>query len=607
MPTESTNTIFINIMNKILRLFAFVVGICIAVSSYAGHEITIGYCPNTLSDDADGIQNQQPGASLSFQAAILVPGSRLKSFKGQKIAKVRFACSEGLSSVFVWVRNDLNGYAIGKVTKVGVPQAGWNEVTLAQPVEITGEDLYFGYMGKVAYGGCILCDGEVNPNGTFFYDGSQWTDMSKYNYKPFCIQVIIETDSDLPLNDLAIEKCTFSNPYTKTGDNVTASININNYGEDAAKVGHLNYAIANGETHQVALDAQIAPEKVQTIDVDINTANITGRLPIRFWLDTDDINKDNDTISTYLNVYDESYPRKTLIEHFTTLKCVNCPTGLSALTMMTKGRKDYVWVAHHIGYQTDELTESASYALETFGITSAPLAMFDRRANDLSQGASSPSFGIAYGSGLTGNAAYSCEKLTPYFNQATATPAFVSVNIENHYDAATRKLTTTVSGERNEIFESFYDKANLTVEMVEDGVNTRASQTGSGDKVHDHVFREALTRVDGDEISWNGNNYSETYTFTIPESWNDKNVRVVAFVNKPIDNTADAEVLNANDLNINYTTGINNATTANAGAQVLSRKYFNLQGQRINTLPEQGAYLEQVETTQGVQTIKHVK
>lgn len=594
-------------MNKILRLFAFVVGICMVVSSYAQREITIGYCPNTLSDDADGIQNQQPGATLSFQAAILVPGSRLKSFKGQKISKMRFACSEGLSSVYVWTRKDLTGYAVGKVTKVGTPQVGWNEVTLAEPVEITGEDLYFGYMGKVSYGGCILCDGDINPNGTFFYDGSQWTDMSKYNYKPFCIQVIIETDSSLPLSDLAVEKCTFSHPYTKMGDNVTASININNYGEDTTVVKTLNYAIGDGETHTIKLDSIIAPEKVKTIDVDIATASLTeGRLPIRFWLDTDDLNKDNDTLSTYLNVYQEAYPRKTLIEHFTTLKCVNCPTGLTALKLMTAGRKDYVWVAHHIGYNTDELTQQSSYTLETFGVNSAPLAMFDRRVNGLSQSSSAPVFGIAYGSGATGNADFSCKKLTPFFDEATSTPAFVSVNIENHYDAATRKLTTTVSGERNAIFESFYDKANLTVELIEDGVNTRAAQTGSGDKVHDHVFREALTRVDGDEINWNGDTYSETYTITLPEGWNDKNVRVVAFVNKPIDNPADAEVLNANDLNINYTTGIHSVED-NAGVQVLSRKYFNLQGQRINALPEQGAYLEQVETTQGVQTLKHVK
>ena len=595
-------------MNKILRLFAFVVGICMVVSSYAQREITIGYCPNTLSDDADGIQNQQPGASLSFQAAILVPGSRLKTFKGQKISKMRFACSEGLSGVYVWARKDLNGYAIGKVTKVGVPQAGWNEVTLAEPIEITGEDLYFGYMGKVSYGGCILCDGDVNPNGTFFYDGASWADMSKYNYKPFCIQVIIDTDSDLPLADLAIEKCTFSHPYTKIGEGVTASININNYGEDANIVKSLNYTIANGATHTIPLDIAIAPEKVNTIDVDFDTDTLAeGHLPLRFWIDTDDLNKDNDTLSTYLNVYKDAYPRKTLIEHFTTLKCVNCPTGLKALTLLTEGRKDYVWVAHHIGYDTDELTQSASYTLETFGVNSAPLAMFDRRVYDISEGEKTPVFGIAYGSGLTGNPTQSRDILQPYFDQATSNPAFVSVNIENHYDAATRQLTTTVSGEHNDIFSAFYDKVNLTVELVEDGVNTRVSQTGSGDKVHDHVFREAITRVDGDEINWNGNNYSETYTFTLPDGWNDKNVRVVAFVNKPISNTADAEVLNANDLNINYTTGINNATTANAIAPVLSRKYFNLQGQRINVLPEQGAYLEQVETAQGVQTIKHVK
>ena len=73
---------------------------------------------------------------------------------------------------------------------------------------------------------------------------------------------------------------------------------------------------------------------------------------------------------------------------------------------------------------------------------------------------------------------------------------------------------------------------------------------------------------------WNGDNYSETYTVSIPEEYNAKNVRVVAFVSLPTTDTSHADVLNANELNINAveTTGINQVTTNDA--QVLNRTFY---------------------------------
>ena len=327
------------------------------------------------------------------------------------------------------------------------------------------------------------------------------------------------------------------------------------------------------------------------------------RSPLRAWISTDDIYKGNDSIDTNLLIYSTSFPHKVLVEHFTTLKCVNCPDGHKALSALLSGRKDYVWVAHHIGYQQDELTQSESYGLQPFGANSAPLAMFDRRALSSSKSASQPTMYISYSGGVQATLKY----IQPDFEKCASTPAFVSVNIENNYDPATRTLSTTVSGTRNAIFSEFYDQANLTVELVEDHVQTNASQTGSGEKVHNNVFRTALTRIDGDEINWNGDTYSETYTTTLPDSWKSNNVRVVAFVNLPFSSseTEHADVLNAAQLNINYATGINNVEAGEA--QVLNRACYNLQGQRISQPTTNGAYIERIVTPQGVRISKRIK
>jgi hypothetical protein len=129
----------------------------------------------------------------------------------------------------------------------------------------------------------------------------------------------------------------------------------------------------------------------------------------------------------------------------------------------------------------------------------------------------------------------------------------------------------------------------------------------SGEKVHNNVFRTALTRFDGDEINWNGDTYSETYTTTLPDSWKSNNVRVVAFVNLPFSSneTEHADVLNAAQLNINYATGINNVEAD--AAQVLDRACYNLQGQRISQPTTNGAYIERIVTPQGVRISKRIK
>ena len=76
-------------------------------------------------------------------------------------------------------------------------------------------------------------------------------------------------------------------------------------------------------------------------------------------MESNDNYKGNDSISSDLLIYKTSYPHKVLCEYFTTLACYNCPVGHDALTQIFKGKDNNVWMAHHIGYYTDELTQQA--------------------------------------------------------------------------------------------------------------------------------------------------------------------------------------------------------------------------------------------------------
>lgn len=592
-------------MKKLLRsLAATLCAFAFTMSSYAQHEIKFGYCNDSLSARAEVIGNTSSQSDLSFRAAICIPGARLQMLKGSTIKRMRFCTDGQLNKIYAWVRNDINGTALTSV-KVGTTQTGWNEVTFTKPVEITGNNLYVGFSGNVPYGMGIVCDGTRNSNGSYFYDGSQWIDLSTSangSYRPFCIQVFAEVDSDAPIEDVAIEKIEFENTYTKVGDKALATVSIGNYGETSVNVPRLFYTLGSNTTPiEVPTSGTVKANNSVSFDTEIATDGLEdGKNPIQFFIETNDNYKGNDTLSAEVLCYSTAYPHKVLVEHFTTLPCVNCPYGLATLNTLLNNRNDYVWIAHHIGYNTDELTEQASYTLEGFGVTQAPLAMFDRRVLPVSNSTSYPVIGIGYS-----NAANGAKTLKPSFDLCANTPAFVSVNIENQYDPTTRTLTTTVSGERNALFETFYDDTYLTVELMEDNVTTQKGQTGSGSTTHNHVFRKALSRTSGNLMEWDGDTYSKTFTTEIPSTWNDQKVSVVAFVNQAITNVTDAEVLNANSLNINHTTAVSNAT-AN-GAQVLSRTFYNVQGQRINAPLTQGAYIERIETTEGTKVVKKLR
>lgn len=589
-------------MNKLLRSLSLLLCACTALYTFAQHEVKFGYCNDELSPRYEYVANENP-QEFTFGCAILIPSSRLQMLKGQKITRMRFACTEGITSCNAWVKNQLNAMPIAKVYKVGTTVGGWNEVTFAEPIVITGDDLYIGYSGKVPYGGAIFFDGQVNPNGVFMLENGEWSDWSTDGCRPLCIQAFATIDSDVPLVDLGIEKVSFNTPYTQKGNDVQASVQVGNYGETAINAPKLFYSVNGAAPVAITTSGSIATNGSATYSFNVPTTALEeGKIPLRVWAETDDNYKGNDTLSTEMLVYTNSYPHKVLCEHFTTLECVNCPIGHDALKALFKNKYNYVWVGHHIGYLTDELTQQASYDLEKFGATQAPLAMFDRRVLNGSSSSTKPVIGINWGT-----VSASVNAISPSFEACATTPAFVSVNIKNSYNAETRELTTTVSGERNKLFPIFYDQSMLTVELVEDSVKTQAGQNNTNERIHSNVFRQAITRTLGDEMLWNGDNYSETYTVSIPEDYNPKNLRVVAFVSLPTTDTSHADVLNANELNINLdeTTGINTVTTD--GAQVLSRSFYNMQGQRINRPTVNGAYLERIETTQGVQTVKRIK
>lgn len=255
---------------------------------------------------------------------------------------------------------------------------------------------------------------------------------------------------------------------------------------------------------------------------------------------TDENPSDNE-LSFDVYVYENTVERKVLLEHFTTAQCIQCPPATQNLTTWMSTRPNVVWMAHHVGYYTDQFTIPESNQMLCFynagGTIYAPAIMLDR-TQILSTGTPGPVF-------------LPSSSNTPNLIDAQlATPSFVSLDIEGTLSENEQYINVTVSGE----FISDINLGNLklSVYIVEDGLT--GPQAGASNYIHNHVVRDALTAAIGDDIFTSttaGSTFSETYTYRLDDNWKPENCKVIAFVNNwdPV-NVNNRQVLNSEQVEI---------------------------------------------------------
>ncbi len=241
-------------------------------------------------------------------------------------------------------------------------------------------------------------------------------------------------------------------------------------------------------------------------------------------------------------IYENGTQRTVLFEQFTTGKCPNCPPAHEYLAEVIEPREDnVVWLAHHAGYYTDNLTVPENEELLVFynsNGTYAPAAMVDRT--------------YFPESGEPGPVMSAYVEETFLDNQISV-PSFVTVNISAiTYDTVTRALSVTVSGEVVSDI-SGYNSPRVSLYIKEDGI--KMSQSGaSANYIHNNAMRDALSDVwgDADVITSTtvGSTFSKTYNYTIPGTWKPKNLELVAFVTEYNTNVNQRSVLNATEVRL---------------------------------------------------------
>ena len=216
------------------------------------------------------------------------------------------------------------------------------------------------------------------------------------------------------------------------------------------------------------------------------------------------------------------FPRKFLLEHFTSANCNECPMGMKYIVeYLDKQTTPYIWVSHHAVYGTDEYTIPASNAIAKnyLGINTVPSVVFNRSEQD----------------GLLVIKAWYLD----YWNAdgrkvADDTLSEASVVIEHQFDMATRRLDVTVSGQvantnRKEYLLNILIKENGLVGKQEDAF---CSWKGAKWKeyMHPRVVRDFVTATFGDTVKVENQAYSYTKSYVIDEEWILENCCVVAYL-----------------------------------------------------------------------------
>ena len=211
------------------------------------------------------------------------------------------------------------------------------------------------------------------------------------------------------------------------------------------------------------------------------------------------------------------FPRKFLLEHFTSANCNQCPMGMKYIVdYLDQQTTPYIWLSHHAVYGTDEYTipESNAIAMNYLGMNSVPSVVFNRTK----QG------------GLLVLGAWNIENLVVQDD----TVAEASVVIDHTYDAATRRLDITVSGQvanpdRDAYLLSILIKENRLVGEQEDAY---CSWKGAKwqEYMHPRVVRDLVSSTFGDTVKVANQSYQYTTSYQLDQAWVPENCCIVAYL-----------------------------------------------------------------------------
>ncbi len=528
---------------------------------------TLGYCTDDLTDaDMIGVDGE-----ARISGAIHLPATTMQRYKDGRIIRIKVALREGIEKPSVWIRTSL-GESSKVAQSISNPVYGWNEVTLNNPLTIDGSDLYIGFTFTQPNGvKGVLAKGQGNSDTSWLAFDNEWADYHSQGVGVLYIQAIAE--ADMSAHDLGIISLDTDSLCYHDGT-LKATATIENLGVQAMDGFTLTWGI-DGQTQHTDPNPSTAPSPGETCTstCQLSLAGLSeGEHYAEVSINAEDDKTANNTLRIPFYTYTTTFPHPVLLEHFTSLPCVNCPPVDQLLESVVETRDDVVWVSHHVGYRNDEFTLPASEPYVKFGVLGNPYIMLDRYQLT----GDTPAFTIG---------SFSTSDLNMAFDMVGQRPAFV--HLDATLKAEGRQLTAQVSGTAKAFFKTLYPRATLNVYVVEDDVLAEGSQAGNANKKrHDNITRAILTRQGGNLLSWEDDEkFSSSFSTDADEGWDLDHLRLVAFVTAAADRSTGyptGEVLNTVQVPLTDANCIREQTYSQGQAP----RYYTIDGRLLPQRPQ---------------------
>ncbi len=207
--------------------------------------------------------------------------------------------------------------------------------------------------------------------------------------------------------------------------------------------------------------------------------------------------------------------RAVLIEDFTGQRCVNCPEAAIVIESLqeTYGTANIVAVGIHSGPMaegTQLRTDAGDYLYEKYEVEAQPSGLINRRG------------GVLQGT----------DEWRAQVRSEISAETLLSMSLTNEYNTADSTVTITVDLINADSINAL--SGQLNVWLTEDGiVNLQLMEDGSKnyDYVHNHVFRAAVTPIDGEVVGVASRQSKSVELKTkINKAWKPENMTVVAFM-----------------------------------------------------------------------------
>lgn len=520
------------------------------------------------------------GTAGIIKAATLVDPSELGDLTDLQIIgfNVGLTSRINVAGMTVWAAESLDSQPLVSVKLDERPSKGWNEISLANYIDIPCQPLYIGYIIETSGASYpVAAAGERIPNGLWMDNGNGWEDLSETTDGMLGMSVMI-TATNLPMYNLTLVSAGI--PSVMHSSVPTAiPVEIRNSGAMTVNGFSITCDEGDGLSQTFDISAVIKPNERLKMNLEVLPLSGESETPFEFTVAItsieggEDTNPADNSISAMTRVSRFTFTKRVLVEEFTTMMCVNCPRAAKLLhqALEKEEYKDRVFgVCHHSGYYTDFLTQPCDVEMEVLygsGGTYAPAMCFDRL--ELNEGAVAVSVPLVL------------EGLTDIFDTLLESQAEVDLNLTAKWNASTGKIDIDVEGGCAAEMPPT-DANRITVYVLENDINTPQQAGGDSDYMQQHVIR-AYNATWGEEIDWDNNGkFSYSVSLELPADIVTEHMEVIGLIShyNP-QNALDCAIANsarAPQIDWSEWAGVSEFDADS----IVSEKYYDMFGKCVN-------------------------